>query len=71
MPKPFQPTPLELSTSANKLYVIHGKMCSLIMWQIVSKYSVNVSDSDEKEFEDDPLLQVLRKQRTWVKEQIR
>lgn len=29
------------------------------------------SDSDEKEFEDDPLLQVLRKQRKWVKEQIR
>lgn len=27
-------------------------------------------DSDEKEFEDDPLLQVLRKQRKWVKEQI-
>lgn len=46
-------------------------MCSPIMWQIVLKYSVNVSDSDEKEFEDDPLLQVLRKQRTWVKEQIR
>lgn len=35
-----------------------------------TKYSVNVSDSDEKEFDDDSLLQVLRKQRTWVKEQI-
>lgn len=30
-----------------------------------------VPDSDEKEFEDDSLLQVLRKQRKWVKEQIR
>ncbi|XP_061531804.1 proline and serine-rich protein 3 isoform X2 [Phycodurus eques] len=28
------------------------------------------SDSDEKEFEDDPLLRVLRTQRKWVKEQI-
>lgn len=28
-------------------------------------------DSDGKEFEDDPLLQVLRRQRTWVKKQIR
>lgn len=39
-------------------------------------YMINIflfvfSDSDEKDFEDDPLLQVLRKQRTWIREQIR
>lgn len=31
---------------------------------------LDTEDSDEKEFEDDPLLQVLRKQRKWVKEEI-
>lgn len=35
------------------------------------KYFFFFAESDGKEFEDDPLLQVLRKQRTWVKEQIR
>ncbi|TNN68310.1 Proline and serine-rich protein 3 [Liparis tanakae] len=33
--------------------------------------SQEFSNSDEKEFEDDSLLLVLRKQRKWVKEQIR
>ncbi|KAJ0000284.1 hypothetical protein NQD34_012126 [Periophthalmus magnuspinnatus] len=37
---------------------------------IISQFLQEAEDSDEKEFEDDPLLQVLRKQRKWVKEQI-
>lgn len=38
--------------------------------EVISKLLQEAEDSDEKEFEDDPLLQVLRKQRTWVKDQI-
>lgn len=38
--------------------------------EVVSQLLQEAEDSDEKEFEDDPLLQVLRKQRKWVKEQI-
>ncbi|XP_041797871.1 proline and serine-rich protein 3 isoform X2 [Chelmon rostratus] len=38
--------------------------------EVISQLLREAEDSDEKEFEDDPLLQVLRKQRTWVKEQI-
>ncbi|XP_068180747.1 proline and serine-rich protein 3 isoform X2 [Antennarius striatus] len=38
---------------------------------VISQLLQEADDSDEKEFEDDPLLQVLRKQRSWVKEQIR
>ncbi|KAG8010159.1 Proline and serine-rich protein 3, partial [Nibea albiflora] len=38
--------------------------------EVISQLLQEAEDSDEKEFEDDPLLQVLRKQRTWVKEQI-
>lgn len=37
----------------------------------LSAFLFAFSDSDEKDFEDDPLLQVLRKQRTWIREQIR
>lgn len=37
---------------------------------LIIHFYIWISDSDEKEFEDDPLLQVLRKQRKWVKEQI-
>nr|XP_046255329.1 proline and serine-rich protein 3 isoform X2 [Scatophagus argus] len=37
---------------------------------VISQLLQEAEDSDGKEFEDDPLLQVLRKQRTWVKEQI-
>lgn len=40
-------------------------------WHLIPSYFFIFTDSDEKEFEDDPLLQVLRQQRTWVKEQIR
>lgn len=36
----------------------------------MSQLLQEAEDSDETEFEDDPLLQVLRKQRKWVKEQI-
>eukprot|EP00064_Thunnus_orientalis_P013267 superscaffoldBa00002133_g13304 len=39
--------------------------------EVISQLLQEAEDSDEKEFEDDPLLQVLRKQRKWVKEQIR
>lgn len=38
--------------------------------EVISQLLQEAEDSDEKEFDDDPLLQVLRKQRTWVKEQI-
>ncbi|XP_030249195.1 proline and serine-rich protein 3 isoform X2 [Sparus aurata] len=37
---------------------------------VISQLLQEAEDSDGKEFEDDPLLQVLRKQRSWVKEQI-
>ncbi|XP_034030974.1 proline and serine-rich protein 3 isoform X2 [Thalassophryne amazonica] len=38
--------------------------------EVISQLLQEAEDSDEKEFESDPLLQVLRKQRKWVKEQI-
>ncbi|XP_070767470.1 proline and serine-rich protein 3 [Enoplosus armatus] len=38
--------------------------------EVISQLLQEAEDSDEKEFEGDPLLQVLRKQRKWVKEQI-
>ncbi|XP_029307148.1 proline and serine-rich protein 3 [Cottoperca gobio] len=38
--------------------------------EVIAQLLQEAEDSDEKEFEDDPLLQVLRKQRQWVKEQI-
>lgn len=38
--------------------------------EVISQLLQEAEDSDEKEFGDDPLLQVLRKQRKWVKEQI-
>ncbi|XP_068612215.1 proline and serine-rich protein 3 [Brachionichthys hirsutus] len=39
--------------------------------EVVSQLLKEADDSDEEEFGDDPLLQVLRKQRSRVKEQIR
>ncbi|XP_063734897.1 proline and serine-rich protein 3 isoform X2 [Eleginops maclovinus] len=38
--------------------------------EVISQLLQEAEDSDEKEFKDDPLLQVLRRQRKWVKEQI-
>ncbi|KAM9852304.1 proline and serine-rich protein 3 [Aulostomus maculatus] len=38
--------------------------------EVISQLLQETEDSDGKEFEDDSLLQVLRKQRKWVKEQI-
>ncbi|XP_017281919.1 proline and serine-rich protein 3 isoform X2 [Kryptolebias marmoratus] len=38
--------------------------------EVISQLLQEAEDSDEKEFEDDPLLQVLRQQRKWVKNQI-
>ncbi|KAM3614181.1 uncharacterized protein V6R79_011135 [Siganus canaliculatus] len=38
--------------------------------EVISQLLREAEDSDGKEFEDDPLLQVLRKQRRWVKGQI-
>ncbi|XP_067366138.1 proline and serine-rich protein 3 isoform X2 [Channa argus] len=38
--------------------------------EVILQLMQEAEDSDEKEFEDDPLLQVLRKQRKWVNEQI-
>ncbi|KAF7657241.1 hypothetical protein LDENG_00029910 [Lucifuga dentata] len=39
--------------------------------EVISQLLQEAEDSDGKEFENDPLLQVLRKQRKWVKEQVR
>ncbi|XP_074539081.1 proline and serine-rich protein 3 [Halichoeres trimaculatus] len=39
--------------------------------EVISQLLQEAEDSDGKEFEEDPLLKVLRKQRKWVKEQIR
>ncbi|XP_039972921.1 proline and serine-rich protein 3 isoform X2 [Xiphias gladius] len=38
--------------------------------EVISQLLQEAEDSDENMFEDDPLLQVLRRQRKWVKEQI-
>ncbi|XP_041844213.1 proline and serine-rich protein 3 [Melanotaenia boesemani] len=38
--------------------------------KVISQLLQETEDSDEKEFEDDPLLQVLRQKRKWVKDQI-
>ncbi|KAM4580358.1 proline and serine-rich protein 3 isoform 2-T2 [Odontesthes bonariensis] len=38
--------------------------------QVISLLLQEAEDSDEKEFEDDPLLQVLRQQKKWVKDQL-
>ncbi|XP_061572541.1 proline and serine-rich protein 3 isoform X2 [Cololabis saira] len=38
--------------------------------EVISKLLQEAADSDEKDFEDDPLLTVLRQQRKWVKDQI-
>ncbi|XP_028985701.1 proline and serine-rich protein 3 isoform X2 [Betta splendens] len=38
--------------------------------EVISQLLQEAEDSDGKEFEDDALLQVLRKQRSWVKKQI-
>ncbi|KAL6109052.1 uncharacterized protein ACO6RY_12266 [Pungitius sinensis] len=38
--------------------------------EVISQLLQEAEDSDEKEFEDDPLLQVLRRQRKWVKKRI-
>ncbi|TWW79378.1 hypothetical protein D4764_10G0004080 [Takifugu flavidus] len=39
--------------------------------EVIAQLLQEAEDSDGKEFEDDPLLQVLRKQRMWIREQIR
>ncbi|XP_063343706.1 proline and serine-rich protein 3 isoform X2 [Pelmatolapia mariae] len=51
------PPPIPPSTALNSM-------------EVISQLLQEAEDSDEKEFGDDPLLQVLRKQRKWVKEQI-
>eukprot|EP00066_Takifugu_rubripes_P014627 XP_011603893.1 PREDICTED: proline and serine-rich protein 3 isoform X1 [Takifugu rubripes] len=38
--------------------------------EVIAQLLQEAEDSDGKEFEDDPLLQVLRKQRMWIREQI-
>lgn len=38
--------------------------------EVISQLLQEAEDSDEKDFEDDALLKVLRQQRQWVKEQI-
>lgn len=39
--------------------------------QVIDQLMQDAEDSDGEEFEDDPLLQVLRQQRKWVKDQLR
>ncbi|XP_038129470.1 proline and serine-rich protein 3 isoform X1 [Cyprinodon tularosa] len=58
-PKIISPSesPVPLSVTDNSLAVI-------------SQLLQEAEDSDGKDFEDDPLLQVLRRQRKWVKDQI-
>ncbi|XP_073673536.1 proline and serine-rich protein 3 isoform X2 [Garra rufa] len=38
--------------------------------EVIGQLMQDAEDSDGQEFEDDPLLQVLRQQRKWVKEQL-
>ncbi|XP_043115543.1 proline and serine-rich protein 3 isoform X2 [Puntigrus tetrazona] len=38
--------------------------------EVIGQLMQDAEDSDGEEFEDDPLLQVLRQQRKWVKEQL-
>lgn len=39
-------------------------------FEVIDQLMQDAEDSDGTEFEDDPLLQVLRRQRKWVKEQL-
>lgn len=61
----------EISPATPSCSVLAPKQSdSHISGEVISQLLQEAEDSDEKEFEDDPLLQVLRKQRKWVKEQI-
>ncbi|XP_051261526.1 proline and serine-rich protein 3 isoform X2 [Dicentrarchus labrax] len=67
-PVPLGSLPCEASAPSQSSVPPYGAQNSM---EVISQLLQEAEDSDEKEFEDDPLLQVLRKQRTWVKEQIR
>lgn len=64
---PSVSTPKKISPSQCTLppYVTQNSL------EVISQLLQEAEDSDGKEFEDDPLLQVLRHQRKWVKDQIR
>ncbi|XP_027868641.1 proline and serine-rich protein 3 [Xiphophorus couchianus] len=61
-------TPKNISSPSGSPVPLNVTQNSL---QVISQLLQEAEDSDEKEFEDDPLLQVLRQQRKWVKDQIR
>ncbi|XP_043973396.1 proline and serine-rich protein 3 isoform X2 [Gambusia affinis] len=61
-------TPKNISSPSGSAAPLHVTQNSL---QVISQLLQEAEDSDGKEFEDDPLLQVLRQQRKWVKDQIR
>lgn len=72
-PQPSHP-PCEAHSSAEVIAQLlqeaEGELCAHLQLTSVIHNQFAFSDSDEKEFEDDPLLQVLRKQRTWIRQQI-
>lgn len=78
-PPPSDPpgdTHNSMEVIAQLLQEAEGELCAPLQRKQLPPVMRNVcflafSDSDEKEFEDDPLLQVLRKQRMWIREQIR
>ncbi|KAM4735260.1 proline and serine-rich protein 3 [Anableps anableps] len=61
-------TPKNISSSSQSPVSLNVTQNSL---EVISQLLQEAEDSDGKEFEDDPLLQVLRHQRKWVKDQIR
>ncbi|XP_008430625.1 proline and serine-rich protein 3 [Poecilia reticulata] len=61
-------TPKNISSPSGSPVPLNVTQNSL---EVISQLLQEAEDSDGKEFEDDPLLQVLRQQRKWVKDQIR
>ncbi|XP_054903953.1 proline and serine-rich protein 3 [Poeciliopsis prolifica] len=61
-------TPKNISSTSGSPVPLNVTQSSM---QVISQLLQEAEDSDGKEFEDDPLLQVLRQQRKWVKDQIR
>ncbi|XP_014885357.1 proline and serine-rich protein 3 [Poecilia latipinna] len=61
-------TPRNISSSSGSPVPLNVTQNSL---EVISQLLQEAEDSDGQEFEDDPLLQVLRQQRKWVKDQIR
>ncbi|KAM6995334.1 proline and serine-rich protein 3 [Tautogolabrus adspersus] len=66
MPVPFSPSCTSSARTQSSVLPC-DKQNSV---EVISQLLQEAEDSDEKEFEDDDLLKVLRKQRKWVKDQI-